>query len=119
MGTSDLKNLCRPCYIGGVGWGMQYHQLLNSRTLLSNMQIKRAEFRSALEDRINNRYQNPWHAPPHFPDKQSVEARSKFDWAHNKYDNYSQDNKYFLLNIVINSKNVKCPPLPKYVGHIA
>ncbi|KAK6299053.1 hypothetical protein J4Q44_G00305630 [Coregonus suidteri] len=110
MGTSDLIYLCRPayctpppmpkqCYIGGVGWGMQYHQLLNSRTLLSSMQIKRAEFRSALEDRVTHRYQNPWHAPPHFLDKQSVGARSKLAWAHNKYDNYSQDNnRYFLLN---------------------
>uniref|UniRef100_A0A674AUR0 Uncharacterized protein n=1 Tax=Salmo trutta TaxID=8032 RepID=A0A674AUR0_SALTR len=89
----------KQCYIGGVGWGMQYHQQLNSRTPLRNMQINRAEFRSGLEDRVTNRYQNPWHSPPHFLDKQSVEVRSKFVWAHNKYDNYSQDNnKYVLLN---------------------
>ncbi|XP_020358162.1 uncharacterized protein C4orf45 [Oncorhynchus kisutch] len=108
-GTSDLNYLCRPapcapppmpkqCCIGGVGWGMEYHQLLNSRTLLSNMQIKRAEFRSALEDRVTHRYQNPWQAPPHFLDKQSVGARSKLAWTH-KYDCYIQDNnKQFLLN---------------------
>ncbi|KAK6298570.1 hypothetical protein J4Q44_G00316250 [Coregonus suidteri] len=114
-GTSDLNYLCRPapctpppmpkqCYIGGVGWGMQYHQLLNSRTLHSNMQIKRAEFRSALEDRVTHRYQNPWNAPPHFLDKQSVGARSKLAWTHNKYDCYIPDNnKQFLLNREINS----------------
>uniref|UniRef100_A0A8C7LX81 Uncharacterized protein n=1 Tax=Oncorhynchus kisutch TaxID=8019 RepID=A0A8C7LX81_ONCKI len=86
MGTSDLNDLCQPtpctlppkhCYIGGVGWGMQ----LNRRTPLSNMQI------------------NVEHSPPHFLDKQSVEARSKIVWAHNEYENYSQDNnKYVLLN---------------------
>ncbi|XP_029958827.1 uncharacterized protein C4orf45 homolog [Salarias fasciatus] len=44
--------------VGEVGWGWQYNQLLNSRTLLSNMQIKRSEFRAALEDRVTQRVQD-------------------------------------------------------------
>lgn len=27
-------------YVGEIGWGWQYNQLLNSEALLSNMQIK-------------------------------------------------------------------------------
>lgn len=49
--TGDLSYLCRAppdalppiprqSYVGEVGWGWQYNQLLNSGTLLSNMQIK-------------------------------------------------------------------------------
>lgn len=49
--TGDLSYLCRAAphappptprqnYVGEVGWGWQYNQLLNSGTLLSNMQIK-------------------------------------------------------------------------------
>lgn len=49
--TGDLSYLCRAApnapppmprqsYVGEVGWGQQYNQLLNSGTLLSNMQIK-------------------------------------------------------------------------------
>ena len=49
--TGDLRYLCRGTthepppmprqgYVGEVGWGLQYNQLLNSGTLLSNMQIK-------------------------------------------------------------------------------
>ncbi|XP_010898295.2 uncharacterized protein C4orf45 [Esox lucius] len=108
-GTSDLSYLCRPalcnlppmpkhCFTGEVGWGLQYHQHLNRQTLHSNMQIKKAEFRSALEDRVTQRYQNPWHAPPHFPDKQSVQVYDKPQWTC-KVDRNSQDNnKLFLLN---------------------
>ncbi|GAA6222037.1 uncharacterized protein C4orf45 homolog isoform X1 [Lates japonicus] len=47
----------RQSYVGEVGWGWQYHQLLNSGTLLSNMQIKRTELRTALEDRVTHRFQ--------------------------------------------------------------
>ncbi|XP_067104410.1 protein SPMIP2 [Osmerus mordax] len=87
--------------VGGVGWGLQYHQLLNSETLFSNMQIKRSEIRSALEDRVTHRYQNPWTAPPHFLDKQSAGARGRLAWTPNMYDSYSKDvNKRFLLNKV-------------------
>lgn len=49
--TGDLIYLCRAppdalppiprqSYVGEVGWGWQYNHLLNSGTLLSNMQIK-------------------------------------------------------------------------------
>ncbi|XP_030639509.1 uncharacterized protein C4orf45 [Chanos chanos] len=108
--TGDLNYLCRAapcappflpkhCYIGGVGWGVQYCGTLNGRILLSNNQIKRAEFRSAIEDRITHRYQNPWHAPPQFLDKQPAGARGRLAWSHSTYDNYSQDNnKEFLLS---------------------
>ncbi|XP_018534949.1 uncharacterized protein C4orf45 [Lates calcarifer] len=66
--TGDLSYLCRAAphapppmprqrYVGEVGWGWQYNQLLNSGTLLSNMQIKRTELRTALEDRVTHRFQ--------------------------------------------------------------
>ncbi|XP_028272514.1 uncharacterized protein C4orf45 [Parambassis ranga] len=59
--TGDLNYLCRAApdahpfrprrsYVGEVGWGWQYNQLLNSGTLLSNMQIKKTELRASLED---------------------------------------------------------------------
>ncbi|XP_030252113.1 uncharacterized protein C4orf45 isoform X2 [Sparus aurata] len=48
----------RQSCVGEVGWCWQYNQLLNSRTLLSNMQIKKTELRTALEDRVTHRFQN-------------------------------------------------------------
>ncbi|XP_033949400.1 protein SPMIP2 [Pseudochaenichthys georgianus] len=67
--TGDLRYLCRGAthapppmarqgYVGEVGWGLQYNQLLNSGTLLSNMQIKKTELRTALEDRVSHRFQS-------------------------------------------------------------
>nr|XP_046262494.1 uncharacterized protein C4orf45 [Scatophagus argus]XP_046262495.1 uncharacterized protein C4orf45 [Scatophagus argus] len=67
--TSDVSYLYRAAphappptprrgYVGEVGWGWQYNQLLNSGTLLSNMQIKKTELRTALEDRVAHRFQN-------------------------------------------------------------
>ncbi|XP_062282113.1 protein SPMIP2 [Scomber scombrus] len=67
--TGDLSFLCRAAphappllprqsFVGEVGWGWQYNQLLNSRTLLSDMQIKKTEFRTALENRVSHRFQN-------------------------------------------------------------
>ncbi|KAA8588633.1 uncharacterized protein C4orf45 [Etheostoma spectabile] len=67
--TGDLSYFCqaaphtppptpRQGYVGEVGWGWQYNQLLNSGTLLSNMQIKKTELRTALEDRVTHRFQN-------------------------------------------------------------
>ncbi|XP_040904588.1 uncharacterized protein C4orf45 [Toxotes jaculatrix] len=67
--TGDLSYLCRAAphapppmpkqsHVGEVGWGWQYNQLLNSGTLLSNMQIKKTELRTALEDRVTQRFQN-------------------------------------------------------------
>ncbi|KAL6117275.1 spmip2 [Pungitius sinensis] len=67
--TGDLGYLCRAApqgggpptprhsHVGEVGWGWQYNQLLNSGVLLSNMQIKRTEVRTALEDRVTQRFQ--------------------------------------------------------------
>uniref|UniRef100_A0A3B4H509 Uncharacterized protein n=2 Tax=Haplochromini TaxID=319058 RepID=A0A3B4H509_9CICH len=57
--TGDLSYLCRAppdalppiprqSYVGEVGWGWQYNQLLNSGTLLSNMQIKKTDIRASM-----------------------------------------------------------------------
>nr|XP_020478477.1 uncharacterized protein C4orf45 homolog [Monopterus albus] len=67
--TGDLSYLWRAAthapppmpkqsYVGEVGWGWQYNQLLNSRTLFSNLQIKKTDIRMALEDRVTHRFQN-------------------------------------------------------------
>ncbi|XP_051276641.1 uncharacterized protein C4orf45 [Dicentrarchus labrax] len=67
--TGDLSYLCRAAphapppmprqsCVGEVGWGWQYNQLLNSGTLLSNMQIKKTDIRTALEDRVTHRFQS-------------------------------------------------------------
>ncbi|XP_041845988.1 uncharacterized protein C4orf45 [Melanotaenia boesemani] len=67
--TGDLSYLCRAApnthpimprqsYVGEVGWGWQHNQLLNRGTLLSNMQIKKTEFRATLEDRVTQKFQN-------------------------------------------------------------
>ncbi|XP_060903606.1 protein SPMIP2 [Labrus mixtus] len=67
--TGDLGYLCRAAphapppvprqgYVGEVGWGWQHNQMLNGGTLHSNMQIKKTEFRSALEDKATQRFQN-------------------------------------------------------------
>ncbi|XP_074505279.1 protein SPMIP2 [Sebastes fasciatus] len=67
--TGDLSYLCRAAphaappmpkqsCVGEVGWGWQHNQLLNSGTLLSNMQIKKTELRTALEDRVTHRFQS-------------------------------------------------------------
>ncbi|XP_044060982.1 uncharacterized protein C4orf45 [Siniperca chuatsi] len=67
--TGDLSYLCRAAphapppmpkhsHVGEVGWGWQYNQLLNSETLHSNMQIKKTELRTALEDRVTHRFQS-------------------------------------------------------------
>eukprot|EP00064_Thunnus_orientalis_P016473 superscaffoldBa00003278_g16539 len=67
--TGDLSFLCRAApnapppiprqsFVGEVGWGWQYNQLLNSGTLLSNMQIKKTELRTVLEDRVTHRFQD-------------------------------------------------------------
>ncbi|XP_056294866.1 uncharacterized protein C4orf45 homolog [Pseudoliparis swirei] len=67
--AGDLGYLCRAApdapppmprqgYVGEVGWGWQHNQLLNSGALLSNMQIKKTELRTALEDRVSHRFQS-------------------------------------------------------------
>ncbi|XP_049898439.1 uncharacterized protein C4orf45 [Epinephelus moara] len=67
--TGDLGYLCqaaphappplpRQSWVGEVGWGWQCNQLLNSGVLLSNMQIKKTDIRTALEDRVTQRFQN-------------------------------------------------------------
>ncbi|XP_068571320.1 protein SPMIP2 [Cebidichthys violaceus] len=67
--TGDLGYLCRAApqappplprrsCVGEVGWGWQHNQLLNSGALLSNMQIKKTELRTALEDGVTHRFQS-------------------------------------------------------------
>ncbi|KAG5270487.1 hypothetical protein AALO_G00193200 [Alosa alosa] len=100
--TGDLNYLFRAapsappplpkhCYVGGVGWGVQYCGALNGRTLLSDNRFKRGEFRSAVEDRITHRFQNPWFVPPHVLDRQAMGARGRQAWTHSLYDNYCQE----------------------------
>ncbi|KAM8910443.1 protein SPMIP2 [Spinachia spinachia] len=66
--TGDLSYLCRAAphgppptprhsRVGEVGWGWQYNHLLNRGALLSNTQIKRTEVRTAVEDRVTQRFQ--------------------------------------------------------------
>ncbi|XP_068451441.1 protein SPMIP2 isoform X2 [Clinocottus analis] len=73
--TGDLGYLCQAAadappprpkqgYVGAVGWGWQHNQLLNSGALLSNMQIKKTDLRTALEDRMTHRFQSD-HTSPH------------------------------------------------------
>ncbi|XP_008324862.1 uncharacterized protein C4orf45 homolog [Cynoglossus semilaevis] len=50
--------LPRQSYVGEIGWGWQYSQHLNSGTLDSNVQIKKTEFRTTLEDRVTQRFQD-------------------------------------------------------------
>ncbi|KAM6923534.1 peptidyl-prolyl cis-trans isomerase D [Xenentodon cancila] len=50
--------MSRQSSVGEVGWGWQYNQLLNNGTLLSNMQIKKTEFRAQLEDKVTQKFQN-------------------------------------------------------------
>ncbi|XP_062405603.1 protein SPMIP2 [Sardina pilchardus] len=93
--TGDLNYLLRAapgtpppgpkhCYAGGVGWGVQYSGALNGRTLLSDNRIKRGEFRSAMEDRITHRFQNPWFEPPRVLDRQPRGARAWLGWTHSQ-----------------------------------
>ncbi|XP_074530626.1 protein SPMIP2 isoform X2 [Halichoeres trimaculatus] len=67
--TGDLSYLCRAAphaapaaprqsFVGEVGWGWQYNQLLNRGALQSNMQIKKSDIRTALEDRAAQRFQD-------------------------------------------------------------
>ncbi|XP_028658483.1 uncharacterized protein C4orf45 [Erpetoichthys calabaricus] len=101
--TSELSYLCRAapgtptpmpkqCYVGGVGWGVEDFYMLNMRTLNSNMQLKRAEFRQETEDRVTHRYQNPWQPPPHVLDEQPRRARSTLAWTQSQFDGYLHGN---------------------------
>ncbi|XP_053487772.1 uncharacterized protein C4orf45 homolog [Ictalurus furcatus] len=104
--TGDLNYLFRPApcapallpkhfYVGEVGWGIEHGLRLNARTLLSNTQIKRSEFRSAMEDRISQILQNPWKAPECFLDRQEPSVRGD----QSDCENQSQDsNNQILLN---------------------
>ncbi|XP_012679813.1 uncharacterized protein C4orf45 [Clupea harengus] len=75
-----LPPLSKDGYVCGVGWGLEYSFALNARTLLSDNQFKLGEFRTAMEDRITHRYQNPWFEPPHFLDRQPAGARGWMAW---------------------------------------
>ncbi|TWW55354.1 hypothetical protein D4764_09G0004030 [Takifugu flavidus] len=48
----------RRSYVGEIGWGWQYNQLLNGEALLSNMQIKKTDLRTVLEDRVAQSFLN-------------------------------------------------------------
>ncbi|XP_061107920.1 protein SPMIP2 [Conger conger] len=108
--TGDLNYLCRPatgapppkpkqCYVGAVGWGLQYSWALNKRTMESNMQIKLGEFRSALEERTIFTYHNPWQPPPSIIDKLSAGARGRLAWDHDINGEYFLEQyKQSLLN---------------------
>ncbi|XP_043982822.1 uncharacterized protein C4orf45 [Gambusia affinis] len=81
--TSDLSYLCRAApdapppaprqsFVGEVGWGWQYNQLLNGDRLLSNMQIKKTDIRRTLEDRVSQKFQMN---PRNFDDLQKVNTK--------------------------------------------
>ncbi|XP_077333253.1 protein SPMIP2 isoform X2 [Lithobates pipiens] len=97
--TSEVKYLCRAapgtpaplpkaCYVGGIGWGVSEFTFLNRSQLCSNYQIKEGEFRSACEDKVTHRYQNPWHPPPHILDTEGPGSRATLAWTQVKYDDY-------------------------------
>ncbi|XP_067825150.1 protein SPMIP2 [Heptranchias perlo] len=66
-------------YVGEIGWGLCLGEKLNKSTLLSGMQIKLAEFRQRVEDRVTHRYQNPWQPPPAVLDRQR-DGRAFLAW---------------------------------------
>ncbi|KAK2839045.1 hypothetical protein Q7C36_013859 [Tachysurus vachellii] len=70
-----LPWLPKHCYVGGVGWGIEHGLRLNARSLLSNTQIKRSEFRSVMEDKISQIFQTSWQATPCFLDRQEPSSR--------------------------------------------
>nr|XP_057920277.1 uncharacterized protein C4orf45 [Doryrhamphus excisus] len=49
--------LPKQAYVGEVGWGWQYNQLVNNGSLHSGMQIQKTDVRNALEDRASHRFQ--------------------------------------------------------------
>ncbi|XP_063044089.1 protein SPMIP2 [Engraulis encrasicolus] len=86
-------------YVGGVGWGVQYCGAINANALHSAHRFKRGEFRTALEDRITHKYQNPWFVPPLYLDRQDAGARGRLAWTNSLYEDYcKQENRDFLLN---------------------
>ncbi|KAJ8403576.1 hypothetical protein AAFF_G00349020 [Aldrovandia affinis] len=100
--TGDLGYMCRSapgapapkpkqCYVGAVGWGLQYSWALNRRTVQSNMQIKLGEFRTALEERMIYSHHNPWQPPPAIIDQLSAGARGRFAWNHDTDSEYFQE----------------------------
>ncbi|GAA6090043.1 uncharacterized protein C4orf45 homolog [Tachysurus ichikawai] len=70
-----LPWLPKHCYVGGVGWGIEHGLRLNARSLLSNTQIKRSEFRSVMEDKISQIFQTPWQVTPCFLDRKEPSTR--------------------------------------------
>ncbi|KAK3564705.1 hypothetical protein QTP86_024831, partial [Hemibagrus guttatus] len=103
--TGDLNYLFRPalhapawlpkhCYVGGVGWGIQHGLRLNARSLLSNTQIKRSDFRTAMEDRISQIFQTSWQVPPCFLDRQEPGTRG--DQSAYKNDSQNGNNQIRL-----------------------
>ncbi|KAJ8383220.1 hypothetical protein SKAU_G00039980 [Synaphobranchus kaupii] len=108
--TSDLRYLWRPapgtpapkskqCYVGAVGWGLQYSGALNKRTIHNNTQIKLGEFRTALEERVIFSYHNPWQPPPSIIDKLPPGSRGRLAWDHDiNGEHFHEQYKQSLLN---------------------
>ncbi|KAF4104967.1 uncharacterized protein C4orf45 [Onychostoma macrolepis] len=102
--TSDLNYLFRSapdatpplpkhCYVGEVGWGLQYSTALN-RPTVNNNQYEFDRFQSAVQDEVTR---SPWQNQSQFQDKQLT--CGKLAWNHSEYDTYSEDdNKQFPLN---------------------
>ncbi|XP_026136501.1 uncharacterized protein C4orf45 [Carassius auratus] len=103
--TSDLSYLfrCAPdaipplpkhCYVGEVGWGLQYSTALNRPTVINNKHSEFNRFQSAMQDEETH---SPWQNQSQFQDKQPT--RERLAWNHSAYDTHSEDdNKQFPLN---------------------
>ncbi|XP_078533129.1 protein SPMIP2 [Lissotriton helveticus] len=83
-GTFEPRPKCQ--YPGEIGWNVEEHLYLNRANLLSDMQIKRKEFRQASEDRVTHRYQNPW-----YPSKQDLQQQEvKYVPGQAQHQNYNR-----------------------------
>uniref|UniRef100_A0A9J8CHK6 Peptidylprolyl isomerase D n=1 Tax=Cyprinus carpio carpio TaxID=630221 RepID=A0A9J8CHK6_CYPCA len=103
--TSDLNYLFRPapratppspkhCFVGEVGWGLQYSTALNRRTVINSKQYELDRFQSAVLDEVTH---SPWQNQSQFHDKQLT--CGKLAWNHSTHDAYSKEEKQqFPLN---------------------
>uniref|UniRef100_A0A672RKC1 Uncharacterized protein n=1 Tax=Sinocyclocheilus grahami TaxID=75366 RepID=A0A672RKC1_SINGR len=97
--SSDLNYLFRPaalatpplpkhCYVGEVGWGLQYSTALNRRPAINSKQYELDRFQSAVQDEVTH---GPWQNQSQFRDKQPT--CGKLAWNHSE-----DDNKQFPLS---------------------